>query len=131
MFIKKYRNMKMQARIPIKIIIEKIGEFNGEFIRFYAPITIEYLLKNMPLEGFAGIMDYCIFFETKISIGAEKTINKVIPGDICYWPPRNAICLFFKEAIPPVQTVRIGKFFNNIENLVNTKQGSRIRILLK
>lgn len=119
----------MQARIPIKIIVEKIGEFNGEFIRFYAPITIEYLLKNMPLEGFAGIMEHCIFFETKISIGAEKTINKVIPGDIGYWPPRNAICLFFKEAIPPVQTVRIGKFSDKIEDLINTKQGSRIRIL--
>lgn len=119
----------MQARIPIKIIVEKIGEFNGEFIRFYAPLTIEYLLKNMPLEGFAGIMDYCIFFETKISIGAEKILDRASKGDICYWPPRNAICLFFKDAIPPAQTVRIGKFFNKIESLINTKPGSRIRII--
>ena len=40
-----------RSRTPIRIVVEGVGEAAGELIRFSAPLTVEALLKRLPLEG--------------------------------------------------------------------------------
>ncbi|MEM1583175.1 MAG: cyclophilin-like fold protein [Nitrososphaerota archaeon] len=120
-----------KMRIPINIDIEEVGILEGEFIRFYAPLTIRELLKMMPIEGFAAKWGYAVYIQVNLKRGAEKPAEKINPGDILYWPPGPYLLLSFKEATPPSQSVRIGKIDKNYGLLEQVKPGSRIRFILK
>ncbi|MCD6342069.1 MAG: hypothetical protein J7L83_04400 [Thaumarchaeota archaeon] len=117
------------SRIPIKVEIENVGEFNGELIRFYAPLTVQEIAKMLPIEGAAASWDYAVYFEIELSRGVEKEIKKVKPGDILYWPPRSYVLLAFAEAASAAQMMKIGRFEGNYEKLRDVKPGSRIKIL--
>ncbi len=116
------------SRIPIRIEIEKIGEFEGELIRFHAPSTVQQIIKSLPLEGAGALWDYAVYFQTDISRGLEKQVSRVKAGDILYWPPRRYILLAYAEAAPPAQMMKIGEFKGDFEKLKNLRPGARIRI---
>lgn len=118
------------TRIPVKVYLEDVGEFKGEFIRFHAPSTIRELLKLMPLEGFAAKWDYAVYFQINFKRGAEKIVSKISPGDILYWPPGPYIVLSFRESFPPAQIVKIGEMKEGVGEIFKVKHGSRIRITL-
>lgn len=119
----------MEARIPVRIIVEGVGELRGELARIYAPITVETLARKLPLEGFAAKWEFGVYFQIDVTRGAEKEVRHVKPGDIGYWPPSQAICLFFAEATPPAQMVKIGNIIDDPGVLPKAKSGSRIRIV--
>lgn len=120
-----------KMRIPINIIIEEVGVLEGEFIRFYAPLTVSDLLKMMPLEGFAARWDYAVYIQINFKRGAEKIIDKINSGDILYWPPGPYLLIAFREAPSPSQIVRIGRVEKNYEELEKAKPGLRVRITFK
>ncbi|MCS7125319.1 MAG: cyclophilin-like fold protein [Aigarchaeota archaeon] len=115
-------------RIPLEISIEDIGILEGEFVRFYAPLTIKDLLKMIPLEGFLAKWDYAIYFQIDLKRGAEKIVSKVSGGDILFWPPGPYLLIAFKDATPPSQMVRVGRVGEKYGELARAKPGSRIRI---
>ena len=119
----------MSARIPIRIRIEGLGELDGEFIRFYAPLTVRELLTMLPIGGAIALWDYAIYFQIELYRGAEKPVKKIKPGDILYWPPGRAIVLVFATASPPAQATKIGEFRGDYERLRNVKPGARITIM--
>lgn len=131
MLIDMFEHTSRKMRVPINIDIEDVGILEGEFIQFYAPLTIRDLLKMMPLEGFASKWEYAVYIQINLRRGAEKIADKINPGDILYWPPGPYLLLSFKEAIPPSQSVRIGKIEKKYEILEKVKPGSRIKIILK
>lgn len=120
-----------KMRIPIKIDVENVGILEGEFVRFYAPLTIRDLLKMMPIEGFAARWEYTVYIQINLKKGAEKITEKINPGDILYWPPGPYLLLSFRAASPPSQVVKIGKIEKNYEILQQVKPGSRIRLTLR
>lgn len=117
------------ARVKVRITVEGVGEFEGELIRFYAPLTVQELLRRLPLEGFAAKWDYGVYFEIGVYRGAEKTVKRVRAGDILYWPPRGYIVLAFRDTTPPAQMVKVGEFKGDFKMLELTRSGARVRIL--
>ena len=117
------------ARVKVRITVEGVGEFDGELIRFHAPLNIQEFLRKLPLEGFAAKWDYGVYFEVGVHRGAEKTVKRVKAGDILYWPPRGYIVLAFRDTTPPAQMVKVGEFKGDLEALKSAKPGARVRIL--
>jgi len=116
------------ARVPIKIEVEDVGVFEGELIRFYAPLTVRALLKMLPVGGATALWDYAVYFQVGLSRGAEKPVSRIKPGDLLYWPPGDYIALAFAEASPPAQMTKIGEFKGDYEKLRAAKPGARIKI---
>jgi hypothetical protein len=50
---------------------------------------------GLPIEGVANTWGDEIYFSTPIALGLETAQEIVEPGDLGYWPPGKAICLFF------------------------------------
>ena len=116
------------SRVPVKIEVEGVGEFEGELIKFHAPSTVQEILRSLPLEGAGALWDYAIYFQTEIARGLEKQVSKVKAGDILYWPPRRYILLAYTETAPPAQMMKVGEFRGDFEKLRSFRPGGRVRI---
>lgn len=121
--------MSVGVRTRIKVWVEGVEEFEGELVKFYAPLTVTDVVKRLPIEGMAGLWDFGVYISTDISRGAERVVEIVEEGDIVYWPPSRAIGLIFKRARPYAQTVKVGKIYGNIGKLSTTRAGARVRML--
>ena len=119
------------ARIPIRILVENLPELDGELYRFTAPLTVEALLRKMPLEGFIARWDTAIYIITDVERGVEKTSPKLDAGEIFYWSPGRVVGIALKNHIPRPQTVKVGAVVGGVEVLNNARIGSMMRFVLK
>ena len=59
------------------------------------PETADAIWDALPLEGVANFWGDEIYFSTPVIQGLENAKEVVNLGDVCYWPPGNAFCIFF------------------------------------
>jgi len=116
------------SRIPVKFIIEKLGETEGELARHMAPRTIDAITKKLPLEGRAALWKEEVYFEISVKAGEEKAKPTVEKGTIAYWPMGSAICIFYGESQPYSPVNIIGTMTKNLELWKQVKSGTKIRI---
>jgi len=116
------------SRIPIKFIIEKLGEAEGEFVRHLAPRTIDTITKRLPIESRAALWKEEVYFEISVKAGEEKAKPTVEKGTIAYWPMGSAICIFYGESQPYSPVNVIGTTTKNLELWKQVKSGTKIRI---
>jgi hypothetical protein len=124
--------MKMQkgdvSHIPIRLLIEGLGEAKGEFIRYFAPRTVDTILRMLPVEGRAARWKEEIYFEIPVKIGEEKAKSTVEKGAIAHWPMGNAFCIFYGETQPYSPVNVMGKVTKNLHLFEETRSGKRIRV---
>jgi len=64
--------------------------------------TAEAIWNALPIEGKASTWGDEIYFDIGLAIAAESPTEVVALGDIGYWPPGSAFCIFFGRT--PVST---------------------------
>ena len=116
------------SRIPIRFVINQIGEAEGELIRHLAPRTVDAIIKKLPLEGRAAIWKEEVYFEIPIKIGGEKAKASVERGTISLWPMGNALCIFYGESQPYSPVNVVGKVTKNLKLFKKVKSGSIIKV---
>jgi len=116
------------SRIPIKFVIETVGEAEGEFIRYLAPRTVEAIIKKLPIEGRVALWKQEVYFEIPVKMGEEKAKSKVEKGDLTFWPMGNALCIFYGESQPYSPVNIVGRVTKNLELFESVKSGSVIRV---
>ncbi len=99
-----------------------------------APITVGEILKALPIESETNRWGDEIYFTTNIEVEVEENSRDVVElGDVAYWIPGKAICLFFgktpisDDKIRPASAVNvIGKIVSNIEALKGVREGEKV-----
>jgi hypothetical protein len=119
----------------LKLVFERAGtvvvELTGE-----NPRTIEALRRALPFESRARRWGDEVYFETPAVAGEEKASELVNVGDVAYWPPGRALCLFFGPTpisgpgeIRPASPVNvIGRVVEGLETLRKVVSGERVRV---
>jgi len=116
------------SRVPIKFVIEGIGEAEGELVRHLAPRTVEAIMNKLPLEGRAALWKEEVYFEIPVKMGKEKAKPNVEKGTIAFWPMGNALCIFYGESQPYSPVNILGRVTRNIEMFSRVKSGVKIKI---
>ena len=116
------------SRIPIRIMIEGIGEAEGELIRHLAPRTVDAIANKLPLEGRAALWKEEVYFEIPVKMGEEKAKATVETGTIAYWPMGSALCIFYGSSQPYSPVNIVGKVTKNLEIFRQVKSGMKIRV---
>ena len=116
------------SRIPIKIIIEGIGEANAELVRIRSPRTSDAIIRELPIEGMAAIWQDEVYFDIPVKMGIEKSSSKVDQGDLAYWPMGSAFCIFWGKTQPYSPVNILGKVTKNLELFEEVKSGTKIII---
>ena len=121
-------NEESVTRIPIKFIIEDVGEAEGELVRHLAPRTVGGITKALPIDGRAALWKEEVYFEIPVKMGDEKAKPTVEKGAIAFWPMGNAICIFYGETQPYSPVNIVGEVTKNLHIFAETKSGTRIRV---
>ncbi|MFX1465604.1 MAG: cyclophilin-like fold protein [Promethearchaeota archaeon] len=119
----------------IRIITEATGEVIAELSE-KNPITTEAIWNALPFEASANTWGDEIYFSIPVETGEENTQETVDMGDLAYWPPGNAMCIFFGptpmsrgDEIRPASEVNV---FGNIpvdpKVFKKVRAGSKIRV---
>jgi hypothetical protein len=116
------------SRIPVRFVIERVGEAEGELVRYLAPRTVEAVTKELPIEGRAALWKQEVYFEIPVKMGEEKAESTVEKGTIAYWPMGKALCVFYGESQPYSPVNVIGKMTKNLGIFENVESGTRIRV---
>ncbi len=116
------------SRIPVKFLIEGLGEAEGELARFLAPRTVDTIMRKLPLEGRAALWKEEVYFEIPIKMGEEKAKPTVETGTIAFWPMGSALCIFYGKSQPYSPVSILGKITKNLEIFKQVRSGTRIKV---
>ena len=119
---------KNGIHVPIKFLINEVGEVEGELINHLAPRTVEAITKNLPIEGRAALWKEEVYFEIPVIMGDEKAKATVEKGTVGYWPMGKALCIFYGETQPYSPVNVVGQVTKNIELLRQVKSGTTIKV---
>ena len=100
--------------------------------------TANRIKKILPLSNSINTWGHEIYFPIDMDAPEIDSKEVVELGDIAYWPPGNAFCLFFGltpasegDDIRPASPVNvIGKILGDLEILKSVKSGEKVSILL-
>ena len=101
--------------------------------------TSKALINSLPIEGISQIWGDEIYFSTSISKENDDWAKETVDlGDIAFWPPGNAICLFFgptpvssgDEIRPASATNVMGKIIGDLEELKTINSGDNVKVVL-
>ena len=98
--------------------------------------TARKLWEVLPIETKATTWGGEIYFSVPINMNEENSKSTVSAGDIAYWPPGRAFCIFFGitpasigNEIRPASPVNIiGRIEGDLKILINVITGMRVRI---
>lgn len=120
----------MPKKIKIQISsLEVLAELNDSE-------TAEKIWKNLPIERKGEFWGDEIYFDTGLSMDSEDPKELVNEGDIGYWPPGNAFCIFYGPTpasrpgeIRPYSPVNIiGKITGDAKIFKTVTDLSKIRV---
>ena len=122
----------MNKRIKITVsninVIAKLTEKN--------PKTVEAIWGSLPIVGTVNRWGEEIYFRIPVEIAEENPREIVDIGDIGYWPPGKAFCIFFGKTpisigdeIRPSSPVNVfGRVEGDPKTFKDVRAGETIRI---
>jgi hypothetical protein len=98
--------------------------------------TAESVWAGLPIEGVANTWGDEIYFSTPLSLELESGQDLVEMGDLGYWPPGKAFCIFFGptpasrgDEIRPASAVTVfGRVVGDATVLKAVADGAQVRV---
>jgi len=98
--------------------------------------TAQKIWEALPIEGIVNTWGDEIYFSIPVNIGVENAEEVVSEGDLGYWPPGSAFCIFFGltpasqgDEIRPASPVNIfGKIIGDPKVFKKVNSGAKIII---
>lgn len=83
------------------------------------------IYQSLPLEAEANFWGEEIYFEIPVKAANGKPTTQVAIGDLAYWPPGQAFCIFYgrtpasinDQPVPASAVTLIGKIKGNLDEL--------------
>jgi len=118
-------------------LLKILGEEATITVELGEGATAEALWETLPVESRASLWGEEIYFPISLSAEGEPGAREEVEvGDVAYWPPGDALCLFFgptpastgerPRAASPVTVV--GKIVSGIEDCRRVSSGERLRV---
>jgi len=102
------------------------------------PETVRAFIEALPITGKANLWGDEIYFIIPVEAPPENGKSVVELGDIAYWPPGNAFCIFFGstpmssgEEIRPASEVNVfGRIKGDPRVFKKVRNGEEVKIKL-
>ncbi|HUM81101.1 MAG TPA: cyclophilin-like fold protein [Methanothrix sp.] len=88
----------------------------------------EAFFRALPMEGRASLWGEEVYFDVPLQMKDENPSPIAASGDVCYWSPGPAFCIFFGKTQPYSAVNHIGKISEGLEIFRRAEAGDRIII---
>lgn len=122
--------------MKIKISIKSIKDVSAEIVESWNPNTAKAIIEALPIKSHVNRWGDEIYFSTRLGIVEENSKQVVENGDLAYWPPGEAFCIFFgptpdsdgdkPKAASPVNV--FGKILDDVSVFRKVRSGEEIII---
>ena len=86
------------------------------------------LRDSLPFKAKAIVWKEEVYFETPIKADIESETIRVKKGDVAYWPPGRAMCLFYGVSQPYSPVEIVGEILGPTYYLRSVRDGSNIEV---
>ena len=117
----------ISVTMEIEIEITKKGKLKA-ILDDRNPETAKAFYKNLPVEGPAQLWYDEIYFPILLEHDYENPSPTSDKGDISYWPPGNAFCIFFGDSQPASDVNHIGRAVDGLEIMEQVDEGDWVVI---
>lgn len=90
------------------------------------PRISQELYQILPVEASANIWGEEVYFEIPLKMMDENTSPSSVKGDISYWSPGYAFCIFFGGTQPYSPVNHLGRISQGIEIFRNINAGDKV-----
>jgi hypothetical protein len=119
----------------IKITTPSTGEVHAE-LTVENPETADAIWNALPIEGLANTWGDEIYFSIGVEVEKENAKPVVELGELGYWPPGGAFCIFFGPTpvsrgneIRPASPVNVfGKILGDPKVFKKVASGEAVRV---
>jgi hypothetical protein len=119
----------------IRVVTDATGPVEAS-LTDESPETAKAVWEALPIEARANTWGDEIYFGIPVKVGPENPREVVELGDIAYWPPGNAFCIFFGrtpasrgDEIRPASAVNVfGKVEGDPKVFKKVRSGDTVRI---
>ena len=109
----------------IEIIVEGKGSALAE-IDGRNPRTAAEIMERLPLEARAQLWGEEVYFSLPFGLAEENPSPSSEAGDVSFWTPGSAFCIFFGRTQPYSAVNTIGKIVSGIDLFPRVEEGDRI-----
>jgi len=119
----------------IRITTDSTGQVEAE-VTDENPVTAKAILEALPLRGRANTWGEEIYFTIPVEGDVENPKIVVELGDLAFWPPGNALCIFFGrtpaskgDEIRPASEVNVfGRIIGDSKMFKRVRDGEEVTI---
>ncbi len=90
------------------------------------PRISQELYQMLPIEASANLWGEEVYFEIPLKTMDENASPSAIKGDVSYWSPGCALCVFFGGTEPYSPVNHLGSITQGIEIFRNVKAGDKV-----
>ena len=90
------------------------------------PKIRESFFRALPMEGIANLWGDEVYFDVPLFMENENPSPSATAGDICYWSPGPAFCIFLGKTQAYSAVNHIGKVTEGLEIFKSVAAGDRI-----
>jgi len=90
------------------------------------PGIAEAFWQALPIQARASLWGEEVYFDIPLQLEDENPSPSASSGDICYWSPGPAFCIFFGKTQPYSPVNHLGRVVEGLELFWNVAAGDRI-----
>jgi uncharacterized protein len=113
----------------MKIEVEILGKGKAKgLLDIRNPATSKALYQSLPMKGESYVWQDEVYFPITLEMNYEHPSPSSVQGDISYWPPGHAFCIFFGDSQPASPVNHVGKVVEGLEIFRKVEEGDEIVI---
>ncbi len=92
------------------------------------PVTAKAIFEKLSINGEVNLWNEEVYFEVPLKLDYENPSEKSERGDLSYWPPGSAICIFYGTSQPCSAVNHFGRITDNLELFFEAREGDKVII---
>jgi hypothetical protein len=118
------------SKVGCTVSVGGRGEGTLTLFRHLAPLTVNSVLRTLPLASRVSLQPAMVCLFTQLRVGVEKPRNRFSRGDVAFLASAGLICVFLGDASSDRPLNPIGKVESGIESFDGVRPGDVVRISL-
>jgi hypothetical protein len=116
------------SRIEGEVEVKGKGKALLYLYRHLSPLTVNALIRAMPLESRVSVQGMLVCIFTNLRLGVEKPKTDFSKGDVAFLPLNSTLCFFLDKVSTGRPLNYVGRIENGIEVIESIRPGDVILV---